>query len=88
MNSTQEMAEIIDHHLDFDSIEPCALARVKLIRSSNMSDSLPVIYEPALCLVAQGRKRVVLGEVAYVYDPSQYVVVTVPAAAGFDLGGQ
>ncbi len=77
MDSTQEMAEIIGHHLDFDSIEPCALARVKLIRSSNLSNSMPVIYEPALCLVAQGRKRVVLGQIAYVYDPSQYVVVTV-----------
>jgi AraC-like DNA-binding protein len=77
MDSTQEMAEIIGRHLDFDSIEPCALKRVKLIRSSSLSNSMPVIYEPALCLVAQGRKRVVLGEVAYVYDPSQYVLVTV-----------
>ncbi len=77
MSSAQEMADIIGRHIGFNSIEPCALARVKLIRSSNLSDSLPVIYEPALCLVAQGRKRVVLGDVAYVYDPSQYVVVTV-----------
>lgn len=38
---------------------------------------MPVIYEPALCLVAQGRKRVVLGEIAYVYDPTKYVVVSV-----------
>lgn len=77
MSNAQEMAQIIGRHIGFNSIEPCALARVKLVRSSNVSDSLPVIYEPALCLVAQGRKRVVLDEVAYVYDSSQYVVVTV-----------
>ena len=38
---------------------------------------MPVIYEPALCLVAQGKKRVVLGEKDYIYDASQYLVVSV-----------
>lgn len=77
MTITSELADIVSRHLAFDSIEPCALPRVKLIRSSSMTNSMPVIYEPALCLVAQGRKRVVLGEIAYEYDPSQYVVVSV-----------
>jgi AraC-like DNA-binding protein len=77
MNNTQNLAEIVSRHLPFDSIEPCALPRVKLIRSSSLSESMPVIYEPALCLVAQGKKRVVLGEIAYIYDPSQYVVASV-----------
>lgn len=77
MNNSQHLAEILSRHLTFNGIEPCALPRVKLIRSSNISDSMPVIYEPALCLVAQGRKRVVLGEIAYVYDATQYVVVSV-----------
>ena len=77
MTRTSELAEIVSRHLAFDSIERCALPRVKLIRSSIMTNSMPVIYEPALCLVAQGRKRVVLGEIAYEYDPSQYVVVSV-----------
>ncbi len=77
MNHTSELAEIVGHHLTFDSIEPCALPRVKLIRSSSTTDSMPVIYEPALCLVVQGRKRVVLDDLEYVYDASQYLVVSV-----------
>lgn len=77
MSRAQELVAIVDRHLSFDGIEPCALPRVKLIRSSSMSNSMPVIYEPALCLVAQGRKRVVLGEIAYDYDPTQYMVVSV-----------
>ena len=57
MSNTQNLAEIVARHLLFDGIEPCALPRVKLIRSSSMSDSMPVVYEPALCLVAQGRSN-------------------------------
>ena len=77
MNHATELAEIIGRHLTYDSLEPCPIPRVTLIRSSNITDSMPVIYEPALCLVAQGRKRVVLGEKDYIYDASQYLVVSV-----------
>jgi AraC-like DNA-binding protein len=77
MKNTTELAEIVGRHLTYDSIEPCALPRVKLIRSSSTTDSMPVIYEPTLCLVVQGRKRVVLGDLEYVYDASQYLVVSV-----------
>jgi AraC-like DNA-binding protein len=77
MNITSDLASIVARHLNFDSIEPCALPRVKLIRSSFTTTAMPVIYEPALCIVAQGRKRVNLGNVDYVYDASQYLVVSV-----------
>ena len=77
MQYSTELAEIVCRHLGFDSIEPCAIPRVKLVRSSIITDPIPVVYEPALCLVVQGRKRVVLGERDYIYDASQYLVVSV-----------
>jgi AraC-like DNA-binding protein len=77
MNHATELADIVGRHLAHDSIETCALPGVKLIRSSSTTDAMPVIYEPALCLVAQGRKRVVLGELEYIYDATQYLVVSV-----------
>jgi len=77
MEKAQELADIISRHLTFDSIEPCALPRVKLIRSTTTTASMPTIYEPSLCLVAQGRKQVVLGHLDYVYDGSQYLVASV-----------
>jgi AraC-like DNA-binding protein len=35
------------------------------------------IYRPSLCLVAQGRKQVLLNDRVFAYDPSQYLIVTV-----------
>ena len=35
------------------------------------------IYRPTLCIVAQGRKQVMLGDRIYAYDASKYLVVTV-----------
>ncbi len=77
MRKAQELREIISRHQTFDGIEPCALPRVKLIRSTTTTASMPTIYEPSLCLVAQGRKHVVLGHLDYVYDASQYLVASV-----------
>jgi AraC-like DNA-binding protein len=77
MTTTLDLASIVAQHLSFDGVEPCALPRVKLIRSSATTTSIPVIYEPALCIVAQGRKRVSLGTVDYIFDASKYLVVSV-----------
>ncbi|SIN87823.1 AraC-type DNA-binding protein [Parasphingorhabdus marina DSM 22363] len=77
MEKTQELSEIINRHLAFDGIEPCALPRVKLIRSTTITPAMPTTYEPSLCLVAQGKKHVTLGHLDYVYDASQYLVASV-----------
>lgn len=38
---------------------------------------MPAVYEPTLCLVAQGCKRVMLGATTYVYHPARYLVASV-----------
>ena len=42
-----------------------------------------LVYEPRICVVAQGAKRVVLGEETYVYDAKHYLISSVhlPAVA-------
>lgn len=35
------------------------------------------MYEPCICLVAQGAKRVLLGEEEYVYDANHYLITSV-----------
>ena len=39
------------------------------------------VYEPAVCIVAQGRKQSIAGEDIYVYDPEKYLVVSVGVPA-------
>src|SRR6185369_15025538 len=48
-----------------------------LARSSKTSESLHHVYQPAFCLVAQGRKRALLGEEVFRYDPGHYLLFTV-----------
>lgn len=47
-----------------------------LFRASAPGDSIHSVYNPSLCVVAQGRKEFFLGRERYVYDPAHYLLVT------------
>lgn len=72
-----EIAEIVLRHQREDGFQPSALPRVRLVRSSRVTDAVHSVYQPSLCLVAQGRKAVSVGGRSYVYDPASYLVVSV-----------
>jgi AraC-like DNA-binding protein len=54
------------------------LPDVRLLRSDRPLRRTPVLYEPGIVVVAQGRKRGFLGDEAFVYDDQHYLVVSVP----------
>lgn len=51
-----------------------------LYRSSGPSAHDAAVYEPALVVMAQGAKEVILGNVPYRYDPDHYLLVSVDLA--------
>ncbi|HEY9773066.1 MAG TPA: AraC family transcriptional regulator [Planktothrix sp.] len=51
---------------------------IKFMRASNNRPKAPVMYEPSIVFVGQGRKRGYLGNQQYVYDPHNYLMLTVP----------
>ncbi|WP_144640252.1 AraC family transcriptional regulator [Bordetella genomosp. 13] len=55
-----------------------ALDSVRLMRSNRPLARTPVLYEPSIVIVCQGRKLGFLGDEMYVYDPQQYLVLSVP----------
>jgi AraC-like DNA-binding protein len=71
------MQSILLRHRPTDGIHPCSLPRVSLVRSSEPSEPMPVVYEPSLCLAVSGRKRVLLGDASFIYDSAQFLVVSV-----------
>jgi AraC-like DNA-binding protein len=77
MNTLSMLADILARHTNADGIHESAIQGVGLIRSATPTMPMPVVYEPTLCLVAQGRKQVVLGTTAYVYDAAKYLVASV-----------
>jgi len=61
-----------------DGFTPSNIRGVQLIRSSQAIPRMPVIYEPSIVIVGQGRKIGYLGDQVYVYDPFNYLVLSVP----------
>lgn len=77
MDSLREMSALIGRHTPGDGMFLSSIERLVLIRSSRPTMPMPVVYEPALCLVAQGKKQAVLAGRTFVYDPARYLIVSV-----------
>lgn len=77
MASLAEFRDAIARHALRDGTFDCRLPGVKLIRCSTPTMPMPVIYEPTVCFVAQGRKRALLGSSVYHYDPNCYLLASV-----------
>jgi AraC-like DNA-binding protein len=72
-----ELASLIGRNIGADGMHATAIPRLFLIRSSRPTEPLPTVYDPALCIVAQGRKQVILADEVYFYGPEQFLVITV-----------
>ena len=54
-----------------------AVAGLSLFRREESTEPITGMYEPSVCLVAQGAKRVQLGDNAFVYDAHHYLITSV-----------
>jgi AraC-like DNA-binding protein len=54
-----------------------AVPGLSLFRREEPTEPFSGLYEPSLCLVAQGSKRVLLGDDTYTYDPRNYLITSV-----------
>ncbi|RYG29887.1 MAG: AraC family transcriptional regulator, partial [Burkholderiales bacterium] len=77
MSSHRTLASLIARNISADGIEATAIPRVHLIRGSHPTEPLNVLHEPAICLIAQGRKQVILGDQRFDYDAEKYLIVSV-----------
>lgn len=55
-----------------------ALSSVRILRSDRALSRTPVLYDPGIVIVCQGRKRGYFGGQCYVYDEDHYLAVSVP----------
>lgn len=51
---------------------------VRFMRSNRPLKNTPVLYEPSIVIICQGRKRGYLGDEVYLYDARHYLVLSVP----------
>ncbi|MGC4116842.1 MAG: AraC family transcriptional regulator [Myxococcales bacterium] len=66
-----------------DGSHPTPVSALTLYRHSAPLPPTDILYEPALCVIAQGAKRIHFGEKDYRYDAERYLLVAadVPAMA-------
>jgi len=54
-----------------------AVPGLSLFRRDEPTEPISAMYEPSICLVGQGAKRVMLGDDTYVYDAQNYLITSV-----------
>ncbi|MCU1763417.1 AraC family transcriptional regulator [Pseudomonas sp. 14P_8.1_Bac3] len=72
-----ELAAIIRRNTLEDGNYATAVGSLFMSRHSQSHDFAPVLAQPALCIMAQGRKEVRLADETFNYDPLNYLVVSV-----------
>lgn len=74
----QRMIDLIRRLAPHPGFVPGPLDGVKFMHANRALPRSPVLYEPSICILAQGRKRGYIGEESFVYDAQQYLVMSVP----------
>jgi len=64
-----------------------ALPGVRILRSDRALSRTPVLYDPGIVIVCQGRKRGYFGNQIYLYDEQHYLVVAVPVPFTMESDG-
>ena len=67
------LAESIARLTENGELRTTAVPGLALFRRTEPSEPVTGMYEPSVCLIAQGAKRVQLGDYTYVYDSSHYL---------------
>ena len=75
MQNLVELARLIERHAPADGLTQTVLPRITLLRSGAPTQPLHTVYDPSVCIVAQGRKRARVGGVDHLYEASEYLIV-------------
>jgi AraC-like DNA-binding protein len=73
----ESLARSIARWTEQGELHTSAVAGLSLFRREEPTEPISGVYEPSVCLVAQGAKRVLLGDDTYVYDAQHYLITSV-----------
>lgn len=83
-SNREELVERIARALPEDGTLDVS-SNFRLARSSSPTEPIHSMYQPAFCVVAQGRKQALLGEEVFRYDPGHYLIYTVDLPLTFQV---
>ena len=74
----RQMVAYLDSLTPQEGYNLTVLPDVRFLRSNRPMMRVPVLYEPGIVIVVQGRKRGFLGNDVYLYDAQHYLMVSIP----------
>lgn len=77
MSRIDELKTAIAQFAVEDGIQATAVKGLSIVRLSQPSNAVPGVATAALCIVAQGKKRVIAGDRVLNYDAENFLVITV-----------
>ncbi|WP_260961956.1 AraC family transcriptional regulator [Pseudomonas citri] len=72
-----ELASLMMRFAPESGVHSTAIEVLHLIRCDQPTEALHTVHKPGLCIIVEGRKEVRLADECYVYDPLNYLVVSV-----------
>ncbi|WP_042270796.1 AraC family transcriptional regulator [Paraburkholderia heleia] len=76
--SQRRVVRLIERLAPNEGYTASMLDGVSFVRANRSLGRTPVLYEPSIVLVCQGRKRGFLGDEVFLYDTNHYLVLSVP----------
>lgn len=73
----RQLAEHLLNKAPEEGVHSTSIPGVDIFRKDSPSNYVCAVYEPALCLIAQGSKTIKLGDKEILYGPLTYMVATV-----------
>ncbi|WP_136474782.1 AraC family transcriptional regulator [Pseudomonas sp. DG56-2] len=73
----QELADLVRRHAPRSVSGESAIEDLFLVQYEESVRSMPTLAQPALCILAHGSKEICLGDERYLYDPLNYMVLSV-----------
>jgi len=81
MADIQALADMIERLTGVDGDHATAIPRLHLHRGTRVGEPVHGVYEPALCILAQGAKQADVGEALLRYHAGQYLIISVDVPA-------
>ena len=76
MSTLQDLANLIARYSEADGVHNTAVPRLSIVRISRPSDPVHGVHKASICIVAQGRKQLIVADEVYCYEPSQQLLVS------------
>jgi AraC-like DNA-binding protein len=72
-----ELARLVDKYSGSDGVHSTAVPGLNCLKISAISGKVNSVYVPSVCIVVQGRKRVLLEDEIFRYAPREYLAISV-----------